>query len=126
MTVEVNWDAEARDFALALGAPLDEGRDHLILAFLDQGDPQPLIHFLKDGHELGPEVRHYLALMLDDGDQTSFPPFQLVIDRRRNQRRRKTFPVTAANQLRDGKAAMRVAELRKIGYEKAIEQVASE
>jgi hypothetical protein len=108
---EFDWDAEARNYALGvehhgeLGVPLDEGTDQLILDFLEKGDPQPLIHFLKNDHEFGPRLRHYLALMLDD-TYPSYPPFRLIIEKRANRRRRKhLFPRAASNQLRDNKAA---------------------
>lgn len=128
MGPEPDWDAEARDLALTHEEPLDEdeARDELILRFLELGDPRPLIHFLKNGHDFGPTLRHYLALMLSDA-QTPFPPFRLVTERRRNRRRKKPFPSTASNEWRDGKAALRVnAILRKVGYQEAIEQVARE
>jgi hypothetical protein len=125
-TLEPDWDAEARDFALEFEELLDEGRDRLILHFLELGDPRPLIHFLKNGHEFGQHVRNYLAWMLDD--KKPYPPFQLVVDRRRNRsRRKKPFSATADNEWRDGQAALRVNTLaHKVGRQEAIEQVARE
>ena len=128
-----DWEAEARDWVVwdaetsdHVRVPHDEGRDLLTLHFLEQGDPRPLIHFLKKGHEFGQDVRNYLASMLDDSKP--YPPFQLVVDRRHNRsRRKKPFPATAANAWRDGEAALQVkAIVRKVGYEAAIEQVARE
>jgi hypothetical protein len=105
----------------------DEGRDLLTLHFLEQGDPRPLIHFLKNDHQFGPRVRNCLAWMLDDSKP--YPPFQFVVERRRNRsRRKKPFPATAGNKWRDRKLALRVYELvhKGVRYEQALEQTAQE
>jgi hypothetical protein len=122
MRAKPDWDAEARDAALEFQVPLDEAQDIVILDGLMQGDPQALAHFLRSGHELGPEVRKYLADMLGEG-QTRF---RLVIKEREG--RPGPFRSTASNKRRDGKAAMRMRELIVGGvrYEKAMEQVARE
>jgi hypothetical protein len=131
---EPDWDAEARDFPYwddeecdFVQVTHDEGRDLLTLHFLEQGDPRPLIHFLKNDHQFGPRVRNCLAWMLDDSKP--YPPFQFVVERRRNRsRRKKPFPVTAGNKWRDRKLALRVYELvhKGVRYEQALEQTAQE
>jgi hypothetical protein len=124
MGAKPDWEREARDAALEFQLPLDEGRDIVILDCLMQGDPQALAHFLRSGHELGPEVREYLATMLGEGKT----PFRLVVERRTNKRRTRPFLLTASIKRRDGKAAMRMRELvvTKVKYDKAKEQAAEE
>ena len=66
--VEPDWEAEAYYYRYEdpesgeyVQLPMDEARDRLILDYLVQGDPRPLIHFLRSEHELGRNVRSYLA-----------------------------------------------------------------
>jgi hypothetical protein len=122
MGAKPDWKKEARDAALEFQVPLDEAQDIVILDCLMQGDPQALAHFLRSGHELGPEVRKYLADMLGDGPTT----FRLVVEQREG--RPGPFRSTASNKRRDGKAAMRMRELvvAKVDYAKAKEQAAEE
>lgn len=128
--VEPDWEAEAYYYRYEdpesgeyVQLPMDEARDRLILDYLVQGDPRPLIHFLRSEHELGCNVRSYLALML--GDSTL--PWRFIIERRSKRRRTNPFPRTASIKWRNGRAALRVGELvRKVGYEAAVKQVAEE
>jgi hypothetical protein len=103
---------------------MDEARDGLILGHLEQGDPRPLIHFLRTEHELGPNVRAYLAGMLDD----STLPWRLIVVDRRKKLNRNPFPQTVANRRRDFCAYQRVRELIVSGekYAAAIERAANE
>lgn len=126
-----DWDAEARYYRYEdpesgeyVQLPMDEARDGLILGHLEQGDPRPLIHFLRSEHELGRNVRAYLAGMLDD----STLPWRLIVVDRRKKLNRNPYPHRVANRWRDFRAYQGVRELIVSGakYTAAIEQVADE
>ena len=120
------WDSEAAWIAREEGGLVNEFYDRVILRLLRLGGSRPLADFLLKGHEPGPTVRRYIALMMlnrDDfanrspADSNLFPddemPFRFDIKSRSGKKGRHFEP-----------EKQQVAQLAPtLGYEAAIARV---
>jgi hypothetical protein len=89
---DTGWGTEMRQLMKDRGHDFDQACDRVLLGYLIQGDPRPLLDLLKHRKTPGSGVLRYLAAMIDPEFRARLPKGPFLFEIRFEERRKRGRP----------------------------------